>query len=478
MDLFPSSCEPPSDPEPEAGPGTLPPLADRMRPRSLEEMVGQEHLLGPEGLLVRLVNEQRLISMILWGPPGSGKTTLARLLAHQVGARLRALSAVTSGVKDIKAVMEWAQAQRQFEPDQPAPVLFIDEIHRHNKAQQDQLLPHVERGTVTLIGATTENPSFEIISPLLSRCRALTLNPLNLEELILIMRRALADRERGVGAGMGIPAPLEGGAEDEALAALAELADGDARRALNALELAASLSADQGITMSTVQDVAQRAHLIYDRAGEEHYNQISALHKALRGSDVQAAIYWTLRMLEAGEDPLYVARRLIRFASEDVGLADPQALSMTLAARQAYETLGSPEGDLAIVQAAAYLATAPKSNALYRAEKAAREVIRQTGSLPVPLHIRNAPTGLMKEMGYGEGYQYDHDHEGGHAAGQEYLPEALRGRIFYDPTRMGFEKTIRERLAWWAKRRSNVEGRGSNVEGRSSKEDDRPSDAE
>lgn len=445
MDLFGGSAS--QEPTDAGAPA---PLAERMRPRTLEEMLGQRHLLGPEGLLARLLAGRRLPSLILWGPPGSGKTTLARLLAQHVEAPLRAISAVTSGVKDIQEVMEWAQLRRRTHPDSPAPVLFIDEIHRHNKAQQDQLLGHVERGTVTLIGATTENPSFEVISPLLSRCRVLTLNPLSTEDLVAILRRALADSERGLG-GLGLAA------DDEALEAIAALADGDARRALNALELAASLApAGEGqgrIGMETVRAVAQRAHLLYDRAGEEHYNQISAMHKALRGSDVQAAIYWTLRMIEAGEDPLSIARRMIRFASEDVGLADPQALVQAIAARQAYETLGSPEGELALVQAAVYLATAPKSNALYRAESAARRVIRETGSLAVPLHIRNAPTSLMKALGYSAGYRYDHDEAGHHAAGQEYLPEPLRGQEFYRPSEMGFEKKIAERMEWWRKRR-------------------------
>ncbi len=429
------------------------PLAERMRPQTLSHIVGQDQLLGQEGLLARLLAEGRLCSLILWGPPGCGKTTLARLLAREVGAPLRQLSAVTSGTKDIKQTVEWAKTIRQAHPERGTPVLFIDEIHRHNKAQQDQLLPHVEAGVFTLIGATTENPSFEIIAPLLSRCRVLTLGSLELGHLVAIMRRALENAESGLPKAEGHPFT----APDDALEALGGLADGDARRALNALELAASLAEGEEITLETVKTVAQRAHLLYDRAGEEHYNQISALHKSLRGSDVQAAIYWTCRMLEAGEDPLYVARRLIRFACEDVGLADPQALPQTLAARQAYETLGSPEGDLALVQAAAYLATAPKSNALYIAEKTARQTIRETGSLPVPLHIRNAPTGLMKEIGYGKGYRYDHDEKGGHAAGQEHLPEALRGRTFYEPGPMGFEKTIAERLRWWAERRAEAQ---------------------
>jgi putative ATPase len=449
MDLFKS---PSGKLSRETDPGQIP-LAERMRPQVLGDIVGQDHLLGEEGLLARLLAEGRLCSLILWGPPGCGKTTLARLLARQVDAPLRQLSAVASGVKDIKQTVEWAKATRQAHPERGTPVLFIDEIHRHNKAQQDQLLPHVEAGIFTLIGATTENPSFEIIAPLLSRCRVLTLGALEIAHLVAIMRRALGDAECGLPKTEGHPLT----SPDEALEALAGLADGDARRALNALELAASLAEGEEIALETVRVVAQRAHLLYDRAGEEHYNQISALHKSLRGSDVQAAIYWTCRMLEAGEDPLYIARRLIRFASEDIGLADPQALPQTLAARQAYETLGSPEGDLAIVQAAAYLATAPKSNALHLAEKKARGTIRETGSLPVPLHIRNAPTGLMKEIGYGRGYRYDHDEEGGHAAGQEHLPEALRGRLFYEPGTMGFEKTIAERLRWWAERRAEAE---------------------
>ncbi|MCX7013624.1 MAG: replication-associated recombination protein A [Candidatus Sumerlaeota bacterium] len=430
-------------------PGPDAPLADRMRPTTLDEFVGQTHLLGPESLLRRLIAEDRLCSMILWGPPGSGKTTLAMVVARSTRCDFIRLSAVTSGIAEVKNVIRHARRVRAAHGRRT--ILFIDEIHRFNKAQQDAFLPHVEDGSIILIGATTENPSFSIIAPLLSRCRVFTLNALTVEDVQAIVRRAWEDPKRGVGA-----AGVE--MSDEFLNATSYLADGDARRALNLLELAVSLAKkaegpSKRLDAALLADVIQRTHLVYDKEGEEHYNLISALHKSLRKSDPDAAIYWLLRMLRSGEDPLYVARRMIRFASEDIGLADPQALVQALAARDAYERLGAPEGELALLQAAVYLATAPKSNSLYRAEGDAKQEIEASGSLPVPLVIRNAPTGLMKALGYGKGYQYDHEAED-HYAPQKCLPEGLKGAgHFYVPGPFGFEKEIQKRLDWWRAKR-------------------------
>jgi putative ATPase len=425
------------------------PLAERMRPRRLTEFVGQAQLTGEGALIRRVVEEDRVFSMILWGPPGCGKTTLARIMARETQSHFVQFSAVLSGIKEIRGVIETARDQLRMH--RRRTVLFVDEIHRFNKAQQDAFLQHVESGLITLIGATTENPSFEVIAPLLSRCRVLTLNRLSEEDIDAIVAQALADTERGLG-GQGVAL------DDDARRHLRRIADGDARSALNSLEIAASLAASAGavapggagahITLAVLQQAVQKKALVYDKAGEEHYNLISALHKSLRGSDPDAALYWLARMLEAGEDPLYLARRMVRFASEDVGNADPAALGVALDAMEAYRFLGSPEGELALAQAAVYLAAAPKSNSLYSAYGRVREAVAATGSLPVPLHIRNAPTGLMKGLGYGRGYRYAHDFEDA-LAPQEYLPAELAGRRFYQPTDRGFEKTICERLERW-----------------------------
>ena len=431
-----------------APPDGMRPLADRMRPRSLDEYVGQSHLLGSDSLLRRAVQEDRLFSVIFWGPPGSGKTTLARILAGETKSHFISFSAVLSGVKEIRAVVD--EAAELWRLHRRRTLLFVDEIHRFNKAQQDAFLPHVENGLITLIGATTENPSFEVISPLLSRMRVLTLKPFTEEDLARIVRAALADRERGLG-GFGLEI------EPEALTHIVWSADGDARAALNSLEAAASLAdktagEERRITRAFVEEAIQKKALQYDKSGEEHYNLISALHKSLRGSDPDAALYWLGRMLMAGEDPLYLARRLVRFASEDVGNADPRALTVTIDAMQAYHFLGSPEGELALAQAAVYLATAPKSNALYVGYGQVKATIEKTGTLPVPLHIRNAPTKLMKELDYGKGYRYAHDFADAYVP-QEYLPDELRGKggRFYRPTDRGYEKIIGERLDYWRK---------------------------
>src|SRR5437762_2353011 len=400
MELF-------SQPEREGAAAKAPaPRADRMRPRQLDEIVGQEHLLGAGRVLRAAIETGELHSMILWGPPGSVKTTLASLMAHVTGARFVAFSAVLSGVKEIRQVVAEAETERARRGRRT--ILFVDEIHRFNRAQQDAFLPHVEKGTIVLIGATTENPSFEVNSALLSRCRVYVLRPLGEPEVIQILKAALADRERGLGA-----AGLR--ADDDALAHIARLANGDARAALNVLELAAQLAAGDTITAATIREAGQRRTLLYDKSGEEHYNLISALHKSLRDSDPDASLYWMTRMLESGEDPLYVARRLVRFASEDVGNADPVALTLTLAAKDAYDFLGSPEGELALAQATLYLALAPKSNAVYKAYNDAKADVQEVPTEPVPLHIRNAPTGLMKGLGYGRGYQYAHDAEAARA---------------------------------------------------------------
>nr|HID58409.1 replication-associated recombination protein A [Desulfobacterales bacterium] len=420
------------------------PLAERMRPKRLEEFVGQAHVLGKDGLLRRAIEEDRIFSLILWGPPGCGKTTLARLIAQETGSHFSTFSAVLSGVKEIRTVIEEAKKERRYH--QRKTILFVDEIHRFNKAQQDAFLPHVETGLITLIGATTLNPSFEVIPPLLSRMRVIVLYPFSDDELFLILRRAISDTKNGLG-------HLKPDIDEDGLRYIVKAADGDARTALNSLEIATSLSKPgrdgvRHITLSDVEKAIQRKALIYDKSGEEHHNLISAFHKSLRGSDPDAALYWLERMLEAGEDPLYIARRMVRFASEDIGNADPQALSITVSAMEAFRFLGLPEGDLALAQAAVYLACAPKSNSLYAASTKVKETIRKTGTLPVPLHIRNAPTSLMKDLGYGKGYKYAHDFKDAYTA-QDYLPETLQGQIFFVPNDRGYEKIINKRLKKW-----------------------------
>jgi len=424
-----------------------------MRPQTLDEMVGQAHLVGPGRVLRDAIERGELHSMILWGPPGSGKTTLASLMAHVAGARFVAFSAVLSGVKEIRQVIAEADVERTRNGRRT--ILFVDEIHRFNRAQQDAFLPHVEKGTVVLVGATTENPSFEVNGALLSRCRVYVLHGLAEDDLLGIMRRALTDRERGLAA-------LRPEADDDALRLIARLANGDARAALNMLELAVTMVARGArparVTDTAIREAAQKKTLLYDKSGEEHYNLISALHKSLRDSDPDASLYWMTRMLESGEDPLYVARRLVRFASEDVGNADPVALTLTLAAKDAYDFLGSPEGELALAQATLYLALAPKSNAVYTAYNEAKADVEERPTEPVPLHIRNAPTGLMKGLGYGRGYQYAHDAKDARVD-QEHLPEALRDRQYYQPTERGLEAELGRRLAEWRRWRAEQRSR-------------------
>lgn len=437
------------EPAPEAGKkAKYQPLADRFRPQNLDEFVGQEHIVGEGGYLREAISRDEISSIILWGPPGSGKTTLARIVSNSTDAEFVSFSAVTSGVKDIREVIAKAKTLLK------RTILFVDEIHRFNKAQQDAFLPHIEDGTIILIGATTENPSFEVNAPLLSRSRVLVLNPLTDKQIRTIIKHAYEDRDRGIGA-------VVSDIEEKALDALAAFSGGDARTALNVFEIAASLGKETGdgvvITLSDVETASQKRMLRYDRDGEEHFNIISAVHKSMRGSDPDAALYWYCRMLEGGESPLYIARRVVRFASEDIGNADPQALQVAIAATESYRFLGTPEGELAIAQAIVYCATAPKSNAMYTAYKSARSDARKHGELPVPMHIRNAPTGLMKKLGYGDGYVYDHDSED-HYSGQEHLPDKLAGTNYYTPTRFGFEKVIGERLKWWAERKDKKSG--------------------
>jgi putative ATPase len=414
---------------------TTQPLADRMRPRSLDEVVGQPHLLGPGRLLQQIASKGALHSIILWGPPGSGKTTIARLLTETSGAVFKSISAVTAGVAELREAVD--SARRALDIEGKRTVLFIDEIHRWNRAQQDAILPHVESGLITLIGATTENPSFEIIAPLLSRARVLVLEQLAEEDLATLINRALSDSERGLGThGLTI--------DTETLAQLTRFAGGDARRALGTLEVAAELTLNAGrrsITTADITEAAQHRALRYDRAGEEHYNVISAFIKSMRGSDPDAALYWMTRMIEAGEDPLFIARRMVIFASEDVGNADPHALSVAVGVKEAVDFVGMPEGIIPLAQGVTYLASAPKSNASYRAMIAARADARDLGPLPVPLHLRNAPTPLMRRLGYGEDYRYPHDYEGA-VTDQAYRPPELEGKLYYLPSDRGYEQTI------------------------------------
>jgi putative ATPase len=414
------------------------PLAERMRPRNLDEFVGQEHILGPGKLLRTMIQLDTLSSLIFWGPPGSGKTTLAKIIANASKSHFIFFSAILSGVKEIREIVKEAEEVRKYRGMNT--ILFVDEIHRFNKSQQDAFLPYVERGAFTIIGATTENPSFEVIAPLLSRCKVLVLNPLANEEVKLILRHALGDAERGLGGG-----GLE--VTDEALDFMADEADGDARVALNTLETAARLARHAEIDLETAREAVQKKPLLYDKGGEEHYNVISAFIKSMRGSDPDAALYWLARMLEAGEDPIFILRRMVILASEDIGNADPRALQVAVSALQGFQLVGLPEGRIIMAQAVTYLATAPKSNASYMGIENALSEVRKSGALPVPLHIRNAPTKLMKELGYHRDYRYAHDYEEGYAE-QEYLPERLRGVKFYDPSGHGYEKSIKERIEW------------------------------
>ncbi|HEY4905288.1 MAG TPA: replication-associated recombination protein A [Candidatus Sulfotelmatobacter sp.] len=427
------------------------PLADRMRPRTLDEYVGQEHLIGPGKPLRAQIDRDDTGSIIFWGPPGTGKTTLAKIIAHMTKAEFIEFSAVLAGIKEIKQVMADAERARQYGT---RTIVFIDEIHRFNKAQQDAFLPHVEKGNIRLIGATTENPSFEINSALLSRCRVYVLKPLMENQIVELLQRALADEGRGLG-------PMKVVASEDVLKKIASYTSGDARSAYNVLDVAAALALENAgnepaeITDDIVRDALQKRILLYDKTGEEHYNLISALHKSVRNSDPDAALYWLGRMLEAGEDPLYVARRVVRMAVEDIGLADPNALSLCMAARDAVDFIGMPEGNLALAQAVVYLSVAPKSNALYTAYGAVQSDVEQTAADSVPLHLRNAPTGLMKGLGYGKGYQYAHDVEG-KIANMQCLPDNLRDRVYYTPTNEGIEKRIRERMEEIRKIRSQT----------------------
>ncbi|HUV55652.1 MAG TPA: replication-associated recombination protein A [Dehalococcoidales bacterium] len=420
------------------------PLAARMRPDSFHGFVGQEHLVGEGRVLRKAIEAGQIPSIILWGPPGSGKTTLAFIIANSTNSHFSPISAVSAGVSDLRRIIEEAKERRKLHLHKT--ILFIDEIHRFNKSQQDAVLPFVEDGTVTLIGATTENPSFEVISPLLSRCQVLTLNPLTNNEILLIVMRALRDKLQGLGL-------LNIEMDDDALSHLITVSNNDARIALNAVEIAAlttppDADGKRHISLATIEDAVQHRALRYDKGGEQHYDLISALHKSMRGSDPDASLYWLARMLEAGEDPLYIARRLVRFATEDVGMADPQALVIAMSAQQAVHFIGMPEGNLALAEAAVYLATAPKSNSLYQAYSQVQEEIKQGTSESVPLHLRNPVTPLMKEMDYGKGYKYAHDYPE-HFVEQQNLPDSLQGKQYYTPSDQGYEKQITTRLKTW-----------------------------
>ncbi len=438
-------------PEEKDSPGNMP-LAARMRPQTFAEFVGQEHLVAEGRVLRKCIEADQLPSMVFWGPPGSGKTTLAHIIANVTRAHFSPLSAVSAGVADLRRVIE--EAKKRLKSSRQRTILFVDEIHRFNKAQQDVVLPFVENGTVTFIGATTENPSFEVISPLLSRCRVFRLNLLSDEEVRLIVERAIKDAERGLG-------KSHIAISEEALRHLVTISNGDARVALNALEMTASatLPDDDGsrsIGLSAIEEALQHRALPYDKSGDQHYDLISALHKSLRGSDPDAGLYWLGRMLEAGEDPLYIARRLVRFASEDVGVADPQALVITVAAQQAVHFVGLPEGNLALAEAVVYLATAPKSNSLYQAYSRVKEDVQQGRNEPVPLHLRNPVTDLMRRMGHGQGYEYAHNYPD-HFIKQQNLPPSLQGKQYYVPTEQGYERAIADRLKkWWKGSREEI----------------------
>jgi putative ATPase len=423
------------------------PLADRMRPNTLEEFVGQEHLVGEDKILRRAIEKDEIQSIILWGPPGTGKTTLAHIIAHLTKSTFVSFSAVVSNIKEVREVVKKAAEQKKFHNKKT--ILFVDEIHRFNKAQQDAFLPHVEKGTIILIGATTENPSFEVVSPLLSRSKVFVLNLLGEENIVTILNRAIADKERGL-------ASLSPRVDPDALRFIAQMSGGDARTALNTLELAVLTTSPtkdgvREVSLKIAEEAMQKKALLYDKDGEEHYNLISALHKSLRDSDPDGALYWLARMLEAGEDPLYLARRMVRFASEDIGNADPMALQVALSAMEAFHFIGSPEGELALAQAALYLATAPKSNRVYTAYLKVLEDIDKTGALPVPLHIRNAPTTLMRNLGYGKGYKYAHQFPDA-VVDQNHLPKPLEGKTYYHPTDRGFEEVIKKRMEEWKKK--------------------------
>jgi len=436
MDLFENASEQDS--------ARRAPLAERMRPHTLDEVVGQEHLTGPTRFLRRALENEQVPSLIFWGPPGTGKTTLARVIAGATGAAFHALSAVGAGVKDIREVV--SQAQERWKMHRQRTILFIDEIHRFNKAQQDALLPHVEKGTITLLGATTENPSFEVIAALLSRSRVVVLRPLEDDELERVLRHALED-VRGYGGKVRV--------EDEALKLIARAAGGDARKALNGLEAAVQYAQGE-VTRAKAEEALQQKTLLYDKAGDEHYNVVSAFIKSMRGSDADAALYWMTRMLEAGEDPMFVLRRMVIFASEDIGNADPRALSVAVDALRSFQLVGMPEGTLPLTQAVSYLAMAPKSNTVLTSYASVREAVMDAGPLPVPLHLRNAPTPMMKSMGYGSAYKYPHNYEGNYVP-EQYLPDQLRGRRFYAPSQSGFERDLSERLSEIRKRQEVAE---------------------